>query len=111
MGLFKQIFGDNRVLTAKDPDVQRTIDYMLRTYDAFIEEFPDRGRTTYFVRCCGKDTFDVLNRNGLLYRGNVCIPEMGVVFQTKVAAFEGLLWLRDFLDDYRADQALDRQLF
>ena len=27
MGLFKQIFSDNRMLTAKDPDVQRTIRY------------------------------------------------------------------------------------
>ena len=111
MGLFKQIFGDNRVLTAKDPDIQRTIDYMLRTYDAFIEEFADRHRTVYFVRCCGKGTFDVLYRNGLLDGGNVCVPGLGRVFESKVAAFEGLLWLRDFLDGLRADRALDDQLF
>ena len=111
MGLLNDIFGDHRVLTAKDPDIQRTIDYMLKTYDAFIEEFRDRGCTTYFVRCCGKDTFDLLYRNGLLHNGNVCIPDMGVVFQSKVEAFDGLLWLRDYLDGHRACRALDAQLF
>lgn len=111
MGLFKQIFGDNRVLTAKDPDVQRVITYMNETYEAYIQEYSDRRRTVYYVRCGSKKLFDVLYRKGLLDGGSIRIPGMGKVFESKVAAFEGLLWLRDYLDELTSNRALDDKLF
>lgn len=111
MGLFKQIPGDHRVPTAKDPNIQCEITCMLEKRNAFIEEFTARGKTVYFVCCCGKNLFDVLYRRGLLGGGFLIIPGMGRVFKSKVAAFEGLMWPRDFLDELNFDCEFDDRLF
>lgn len=112
MGFFKYMFGDSRVLTAKDPVVQRELSYMYDEYEAFIEEFPaSRRETVYFVRCSSKRLFDVLYRNGLLIDGHIQIPGAPAAYNTKAEAFEGLMWLRSYLDDLEEKRDIDARLF
>lgn len=112
MGFFKYMFGDSRVLTAKDPTVQRELNYMYKKYEAFIEEFPaSRRETVYFVRCSSRRLFDVLYRNGLLLDGHIQIPGDPIGYNTKSEAFDGLMWLRGYLDDFEARRDIDARLF
>lgn len=112
MGFFKYMFGDSRVLTAKDQAVQRELTYMYEKYEAFIEEFPaSRHETVYFVRCASKRLFNRLNRSGLISDGVIQVPGRPKAYGTKVDAFEGLMWLRSYLDGIELKQDIDAGFF
>ncbi|MBQ9043726.1 MAG: hypothetical protein IJ111_13040 [Eggerthellaceae bacterium] len=112
MGFFKYMFGDNRVLTAKDPAVQRELTYMNDRYQAFIEEFPaSRRETVYFIRCTSKRLFSRLYRDGVIDGGSIRVPGKSKVYNTKADAFEGLMWLRCYLDDMELKQDIDDRFF
>lgn len=105
--MYKNTMTDNRVKTAKDPNIQRMLDYMYDTYGASIEAFFFDGKLSYHVCCGGKDTFDLLFQHGLFEGSSIRIPGMGSWFDSKVEAFQALLWLYDFLEEKRTDRHLD----
>ena len=51
MGILKDLFGDNRVTTAKNPEIQEMMDYMYGTYGAFVEELRAYGSSNYVILC------------------------------------------------------------
>ena len=113
MGLFKDIFGDNRVLTATDPDVQEMLTYMNNKYSAYIDEHRERRGNVYFLYC-SKPKYSELLRHAGLYHPNsgfLDIPGLGYMFHSKSEAYEGLLWLYNYLEKQENYADMDSRIF
>ena len=111
MGFFKNAFGDNRVLTAKDPKVQKMLTYMDKKYSASIIEYTERKGNWYVLQCGSKKYFDFLYHHGLLNGGSIKIPGRGSIFYSKTEAYEGLVWLYDLLEEQESNSAKDSAWF
>ena len=111
MGFFKNAFGDNRVLTAKDPEVQKMLTYMDKRYSASIIEYTERKGKWYVLRCGSKKHFDFLYHNGFLNGGSINIPGRGTIFHSKLEAYEGLMWLYNLLEGQEINRAKDSAWF
>lgn len=111
MGFFKNAFGDNRVLTAKDPEVQKMLTYMDKKYSASIIEYTERKGNWYVLRCGSRKYFDFLYHNGFLNSGSINIPGSGTIFYSKTEAYEGLLWLYSLLEEQENNRAKDSAYF
>ena len=111
MGILKEIFGDNRVLTAKNEEIQSVLTYMYCNYKAFIEELTYRGEKRYIIRCCDKKLFNHLYQNGMFgSAGNIIVPG-GSVFNSKTEAYEGLVWFCNYLKSYFDNKKKDEDWF
>ncbi len=111
MGFLKNAFGDNRVLSAKDPEIQKILTYMDRKYQASINEYTERNGNWYVLRCASKKYFEFLYFNGYLRDGMIEVPGKGSVFYSKVEAYDGLVWLYNLLEGQEKDKKLDEELF
>ncbi|MCR4610783.1 MAG: hypothetical protein K5644_02680 [Lachnospiraceae bacterium] len=111
MGFLKDVFGDNRVLTAKDPEIQNMLTYMYKKYSAYIEESTERNGNWYVLRCGSKKYFKFLYYNGFLDGGIIRIPNRGSIFHSKTEAYEGLVWLYRLLEEQENNHAKDAELF
>lgn len=111
MGFLKNAFGDNRVLTAKNPEVQKMLTYMDRKYSASIIEYTERKGNWYVLRCGSKKYFDFLYHNGFLDGGSIHIPNKGSIFYSKTEAYEGLMWLYRLLEEQESNSAKDTEWF
>ena len=109
MGFLKNVFGDNRVLTAKNSEVQKMLTYMDRKYNASIIEHIERKRSWYVLRCGSRKYFDFLYHNGLLNGGCIRVPNKGTIFYTKTEAYEGLVWLYRLLEEQESNNAKDAE--
>lgn len=98
MGFLKNTFGDNRVRTTKDPEVQKMLTYMDRKYSANIIEYTEKDGNRYVLRCGSKKHFNFLYHNGFLNNGSIYIPNRGSIFYSKSEAYEGLVWLYRLLE-------------
>ena len=85
--------------------------YMERTYGAHMEEMRSGGTARYILRCGSKKYFNFLYRNGYLQDGFICVPGMGVIFETKMEAYDGLLWLYNLLEEQENNRRLEQELF
>lgn len=111
MGFFKNAFGDNRVLTAKDPEVQAMLTYMEKKYSAHINEYTERKGKWYVLECGSKKHFDFLFHHGFFKGGSVYVPGRGSTFYSKTEAYEGLLWLYGLLEEQENNRATDSAWF
>ena len=112
MGILKDLFGDNRVTTAKNPEIQEMMDYMYGTYGAFIEELRAYGSSNYVIRCTGKKYSDLLFKRGMYHNANVVVPVgNGELFDTKLEAYEGLVWLYNFFEEKEENKRKDEEWF
>ncbi len=111
MSFFQNAFGDNRVLTAKNPDVQKMLTYMENTYQAHIVEYKERSGNWYCVQCQSKKYFSFLYCNGLISSGTINVPGTNGTFNSKTEAYQGLLWLYDLLEGKERGKRLDEELF
>lgn len=111
MGFLKNAFGDNRVLTAKDPKVREMLVYMDEKYNANIIEYKERKGNFYVLRCGSKKYFDLLYHNGILRDGAVVVPGRDTIYDSKVEAYEGLLWLCNFLEGHEENIRIDNEIF
>lgn len=112
MGFLKNAFGDNRVRTAKDPEVQKMLTYMDKKYSANIIEYTERDGNRYVLRCGSKKYFDYLYHHGLFNNGgSICIPNRGSIFYSKSEAYEGLVWLYRLLEKQENNSINDSRWF
>ena len=112
MGFLKNAFGDNRVLTAKNLEVQKMLTYMDSKYEANIIEYTERKGNWYVLHCRSRKHFDFLFHNGYFSDGgSVYVPGRGSVFYSKTEAYNGLLWLHDLLEKQEKNSATDKEWF
>ena len=111
MGFLKNAFGDNRVLTAKDPEVQKMLTYMDKKYSANIIEYTERKGNWYVLRCGSKKYFDFLYHHGFFNGGSIKIPGRGTIFHSKSEAYEGLMWLYSLLEEQENNSTKDSAWF
>ena len=111
MGFLKNVFGDNRVLTAKNPEIQEMLLYMDKKYNANIIEYNERGKSSYFLQCRGKKYFDFLYSRGYLVNGHIEMPGKAIAFNSKVEAYEGLIWLYNLLEGQERNKKYDEEWF
>lgn len=111
MGFFSNAFGDNRVLTAKNPEIQDMLIYMDQKYSANIIEYKERKGNWYMLCCGSKKYFDFLYHNGYLVDGHIEVPGMRPVFDSKIEAYEGLVWLYNLLEEQERNKQRDSEWF